>query len=111
MLCQNRSCRSLNAGAPSSRVSDAVKSAGRSEKESSMDDLGESEGRARNIKTLENKADTVTHQTIQLLHQTFIGVCFSAVGVHQIQAFIGNTPGIVGMLGTMVVDRFAIICR
>jgi len=37
-----------------------------------MDDMGETENRARNIKTLENKADTVTHQTIQLLHTTFI---------------------------------------
>ncbi len=37
-----------------------------------MDDMRETESRARNIKTIENKADTVTHQTIQLLHQTFI---------------------------------------
>jgi predicted phosphate transport protein (TIGR00153 family) len=37
-----------------------------------MDDMRETESRARNIKILENKADTVTHQTIQLLHQTFI---------------------------------------
>jgi len=37
-----------------------------------MDDMSETESRARNIKTIENKADKVTHQTIQLLHQTFI---------------------------------------
>ncbi|HMG58921.1 MAG TPA: DUF47 family protein, partial [Burkholderiales bacterium] len=37
-----------------------------------MDDRGETESRARNIKTIENKADTVTYQTIQLLHTTFI---------------------------------------
>src|SRR3989442_6421754 len=37
-----------------------------------MDETGETESRARNIKTIENKADTVTYQTIQLLHQTFI---------------------------------------
>src|SRR5580765_6319169 len=38
----------------------------------------------------------------------FIGVCFSAAGVYKIQLFIGNDPGRVGMLNTMVVDRFAI---
>jgi predicted phosphate transport protein (TIGR00153 family) len=37
-----------------------------------MDNTGETESRARNIKAIENKADTVTHQTINLLHQTFI---------------------------------------
>jgi uncharacterized protein len=37
-----------------------------------MDDMGQTEVRAHNIKTIETKADTVTHQTIQLLHQTFI---------------------------------------
>jgi len=37
-----------------------------------MDNLGESESRARNIKAIETKADTVTYQTIQLLHKTFI---------------------------------------
>ncbi len=37
-----------------------------------MDDTRETESRARNIKTIETKADTVTHDTIQLLHQTFI---------------------------------------
>jgi NADH-quinone oxidoreductase subunit N len=38
----------------------------------------------------------------------FIGVCFSAAGVWKIQAWIGQGPGAPGMLGTMVVDRFAI---
>ncbi len=38
----------------------------------------------------------------------FIGVCFSAAGVWKIQAWIGQSPGAQGMLGTMVVDRFAI---
>ena len=38
----------------------------------------------------------------------FIGVCFSAAGVYKIQAWIGAAPGAQGMLGTMVVDRFAI---
>jgi len=38
----------------------------------------------------------------------FIGVCFSAAGVYKIQAFMGNAPGMTGMLNTMVVDRFAI---
>jgi len=37
-----------------------------------MDNVGESESRARNIKAIETKADTVTHDTIQLLHKTFI---------------------------------------
>ena len=37
-----------------------------------MDNVGESESRARNIKTIETKADAITHDTIQLLHQTFI---------------------------------------
>src|SRR5437899_10447166 len=37
-----------------------------------MDNTGETESRARNIKAIENKADTVTYQTIQLLHKTFI---------------------------------------
>ena len=37
-----------------------------------MDNVGESESRARNIKAIETKADTVTHDTIQLLHHTFI---------------------------------------
>lgn len=38
----------------------------------------------------------------------FIGVCFSAAGVYKIQAWIGPSPGVQGMLGTMLVDRFAI---
>ena len=38
----------------------------------------------------------------------FIGVCFSAAGVYKIQAWIGPAPGVQGMLGTMLVDRFAI---
>jgi len=37
-----------------------------------------------------------------------IGVCFSAAGVFKIQTWIGASPGAAGMLGTMVVDRFAI---
>ena len=37
-----------------------------------MRDLQELEVRAHNIKTIETRADTVTHQTIQLLHKTFI---------------------------------------
>jgi len=37
-----------------------------------MDDRGETESRAHNIKAIETKADTVTYQTIQLLHTTFI---------------------------------------
>ncbi|HXZ54844.1 MAG TPA: DUF47 domain-containing protein [Burkholderiales bacterium] len=45
---------------------------GATELKAMMDDLGQSESRAHNIKAIENKADTVTHQTIQLLHQTFV---------------------------------------
>ena len=37
-----------------------------------MNGAGDTEGRAHNIKTIETKADNVTHQTMQLLHQTFI---------------------------------------
>ena len=37
-----------------------------------MSSVGEREARAHNIKTIEGKADIVTHQTMQLLHQTFI---------------------------------------
>jgi predicted phosphate transport protein (TIGR00153 family) len=37
-----------------------------------MDDLGQVERHAHNIKSVETKADIVTYQTIQLLHQTFI---------------------------------------
>src|ERR1700756_2250319 len=38
----------------------------------------------------------------------FIGVGFSAAGAYKIQLFMGAAPGTVGMLGTMVVDRFAL---
>jgi predicted phosphate transport protein (TIGR00153 family) len=37
-----------------------------------MDNMGETESRAHNIKTIETRADTVTYETIQLLHTTFI---------------------------------------
>lgn len=37
-----------------------------------MDGSGEREQRAGNIKTIETKADMVTHHAIQLLHKTFI---------------------------------------
>jgi uncharacterized protein len=37
-----------------------------------LDNIGELEVRAHNIKTIESRADLVTHDTIQLLHQTFI---------------------------------------
>src|ERR1051325_7680341 len=37
-----------------------------------MDNMGETESRAHNIKAIETRADTVTYETIQLLHQTFI---------------------------------------
>src|SRR3989442_15546593 len=37
-----------------------------------MDNMGETESRAHNIKTIETRADTVTYETIQLLHKTFI---------------------------------------
>jgi predicted phosphate transport protein (TIGR00153 family) len=45
---------------------------GAAELKSMMDDLGQAERHAHNIKAIETKADTVTYQTIQLLHQTFI---------------------------------------
>jgi len=45
---------------------------GATELEAMMKNASESETRSRNIKTIENKADTVTHQTIQLLHHTFV---------------------------------------
>jgi len=45
---------------------------GATELEAMMRDASQSETRSRNIKTIENKADTVTHQTIQLLHHTFV---------------------------------------
>ena len=37
-----------------------------------MGDISEVQIRARNIEAIENKADQITHHTIQLLHQTFI---------------------------------------
>jgi predicted phosphate transport protein (TIGR00153 family) len=37
-----------------------------------LDNIDELEVRAHNIKTIESRADAVTHDTIQLLHQTFI---------------------------------------
>ncbi|MGH8755956.1 MAG: DUF47 domain-containing protein, partial [Burkholderiales bacterium] len=37
-----------------------------------MSDISELQIRARNIESIENKADQITHQTMQLLHQTFI---------------------------------------
>jgi predicted phosphate transport protein (TIGR00153 family) len=45
---------------------------GAAELKALMDNVGEAERRAHNIKTVETKADSVTHHTIQLLHQTFI---------------------------------------
>ena len=45
---------------------------GATELKAMMDDLGQSERRAQNIKIIESKADLVTHDTIQLLHQTFV---------------------------------------
>jgi len=37
-----------------------------------MDDMVEAERHAQNIKKIETRADIVTHQTVQLLHHTFI---------------------------------------
>jgi hypothetical protein len=45
---------------------------GATELKAMMDDLGQSERRAQNIKIIESKADLVTHDTIQLLHHTFV---------------------------------------
>ena len=45
---------------------------GATELKGMMDDLGQAERHAHNIKTVETKADSVVSQTIQLLHQTFI---------------------------------------
>jgi len=45
---------------------------GAAELKAMMDDLGQVERHAHNIKSVETKADIVTYQTIQLLHQTFI---------------------------------------
>jgi NADH-quinone oxidoreductase subunit N len=36
------------------------------------------------------------------------GVLFSAGGVYKIQMFLGRSPGVSGMLNTMVIDRFAL---
>ena len=38
----------------------------------------------------------------------FIGVCFSAAGVYKIQLGLGAAPFAIGMLHTLMVDRFAI---
>jgi NADH-quinone oxidoreductase subunit N len=38
----------------------------------------------------------------------FVGVLFSAAGVYKIQLFLGRSPGVPGMLNTMVIDRFAL---
>src|SRR5271166_4994591 len=38
----------------------------------------------------------------------FVGVLFSAAGVYKIQLFLARSPGVSGMLNTMVVDRFAL---
>jgi predicted phosphate transport protein (TIGR00153 family) len=37
-----------------------------------FDDMGHREAHAQNVNSLEKKADKVTHETIQLLHQTFV---------------------------------------
>ena len=37
-----------------------------------MDNMAEAKRRATNIKKIETQADIVTHQTVQLLHHTFI---------------------------------------
>ena len=37
-----------------------------------------------------------------------VGVLFSAGGVYKIQLWMDGSPGAAGMLGTMVVDRFAL---
>lgn len=37
-----------------------------------MSDISELQIRARNIESIENTADQITHQTVQLLHKTFI---------------------------------------
>src|SRR5258708_26290865 len=37
-----------------------------------MDNMGETESSDHSLKTMETKADTVTYETIQLLHKTFI---------------------------------------
>ncbi len=45
---------------------------GAAELKALMSDISELQIRARNIESIENKADQITHQTMQLLHQTFI---------------------------------------
>jgi predicted phosphate transport protein (TIGR00153 family) len=45
---------------------------GATELQAMMRNVEELEMRAHNIKAIETKADTITHQTMQLLHQTFI---------------------------------------
>ena len=37
-----------------------------------MSDMGNREAHAQNVSAIEKKADKITHETIQLLHQTFI---------------------------------------
>ena len=38
----------------------------------------------------------------------FVGVLFSGAGVYKIQMFLARSPGVPGMLNTMVIDRFAL---
>jgi NADH-quinone oxidoreductase subunit N len=38
----------------------------------------------------------------------FVGVLFSAAGVYKVQLFLARSPGVAGMLNTMVIDRFAL---
>lgn len=37
-----------------------------------FDDMGNREAHAQNVNSIEKKADKITHETIQLLHQTFV---------------------------------------
>lgn len=37
-----------------------------------FDDMGNREAHAQNVNSIEKKADKVTHETIQMLHQTFV---------------------------------------
>src|SRR3954462_7460220 len=46
--------------------------AGANEFVAMLSDLSHLESRARNIKSIEHKADEVTHATVELLHKTFI---------------------------------------
>jgi len=59
-----------------------------------MDDLGQAERHAHNIKTVETKADTVTYQTIQLLHQTFI----TPIGRDEIHLLITRMDDILDLM-------------